>query len=151
MKVKYVLSDIFRYLNLRLRIFLLQKMPDEDLTQMLSDIQDSLEDIAYTDISAADLDQHVEAGVQSAQFCKLVCFLANEVAALSGLEGHDSLQEAELGTEAGLMELSSLLRRLYTSRTNLFSDVTIVCADSKLVAAHKLVLAVTSQYFQAHL
>ena len=51
----------------------------------------------------------------------------------------------------GDTELSSLLRRLYTSRTNLFSDVTIVCADSKLVAAHKLVLAVTSQYFQAHL
>ena len=94
------------------RISLLQKMPDEDLTQMLSDIQDSLEDIAYTDIAAADLDKHVEDGVQSAQFCKLVCFLANEVAALSGLEGHDSLQEAELGTEAGLMELSSLLREL---------------------------------------
>ena len=64
--------------------------------------------------------------------------VAGEAAAASRKRGGDT-------------ELSSLLRRLYTSRTNLFSDVTIVCADSKLVAAHKLVLAVTSQYFQAHL
>ena len=102
-------------------------MPDEDLTQMLSDIQDSLEDIAYTDIAAADLDQHVEAGVQSAQFCKLVCFLANEVAALSGLEGHDSLQEAELGSEAGStiknsisyskLQDSTSVRANFTSKT----------------------------------
>ena len=49
---------------------------------------------------------------------------------------------------SGEAELSSLLCRLFQSRTNLFTDVSIVCADNKLVSAHKLVLAVTSQYFQ---
>ena len=49
---------------------------------------------------------------------------------------------------SGETELSSLLCRLFQSRTNLFTDVSIVCADNKLVSAHKLILALSSQYFQ---
>ena len=49
---------------------------------------------------------------------------------------------------SGDTELSSLLSRLFVSRTNLFTDVSLVCEENKIVPAHKLVLAVTSQYFQ---
>ena len=48
----------------------------------------------------------------------------------------------------GDTELSSLLARLFASRTNLFADVSLVCEENRIVPAHKLVLAVTSQYFQ---
>ena len=34
------------------------------------------------------------------------------------------------------------------SRTNMFTDITILCADNKHVTSHKLILGVTSQYFQ---
>ena len=33
-------------------------------------------------------------------------------------------------------------------RTNMFTDITILCADNKHVTSHKLILGVTSQYFQ---
>ena len=48
----------------------------------------------------------------------------------------------------GDTELSSLLARPFASRTNLFADVSLVCEENRIVPAHKLVLAVTSQYFQ---
>ena len=48
-------------------------MVEDDLNQMLSDVQDSLEDICYSEI--ADLDSAVENGLQSQDFTKLVCFL----------------------------------------------------------------------------
>ena len=51
----------------------------------------------------------------------------------------------------GDTELSSLLARLFASRTNLFADVSLVCEENRIVPAHKLVLAVTSQYFQVFL
>ena len=43
----------------------------------------------------------------------------------------------------------SLLLLLTTrSRTNLMTDVKIVCSENKVISSHRLVLAVTSQYFQ---
>ena len=48
-------------------------MVEDDLNQMLSDVQDSLEDICYSEIT--DLDSAVENGLQSQDFTKLVCFL----------------------------------------------------------------------------
>ena len=48
-------------------------MVEDDLNQMLSDVQDSLEDICYSEI--ADLDSAVENGLQSQDFTTLVCFL----------------------------------------------------------------------------
>lgn len=48
----------------------------------------------------------------------------------------------------GETELSSLFCRLFQSSTNLLTDVSILCADNKLVSAHKLILALSSQYFQ---
>ena len=51
----------------------------------------------------------------------------------------------------GETELSSLLARLFASRTNLFADVSLVCEENMIVPAHKLVLALTSQYFQVFL
>ena len=48
----------------------------------------------------------------------------------------------------GETELSSLLWRLLRSRTNLFTDVEIVCSQNKVISSHRLVLSVTSQYFQ---
>ena len=44
--------------------------------------------------------------------------------------------------------MSSLFCRLFQSSTNLLTDVSILCADNKLVSAHKLILAPSSQYFQ---
>ena len=48
-------------------------MVEDDLNQMLSDVQDSLEDICYSEIT--DLDSAVENGLQSQDFTTLVCFL----------------------------------------------------------------------------
>ena len=68
----------------------------------------------------------------------------------------------------GETELSSLLCRLLRSRTNLFTDVNIVCSHNKVISSHRslhsrlqsmtfgsplsincrLILSVTSQYFQ---
>jgi len=85
-----------------------KKMVEDDLNQMLSDVQDSLEDICYSEIT--DLDSAVENGLQSQDFTKLVCFLVREVSSLSGLE--DQIQDPDVGGEGWIMELSSLLREL---------------------------------------
>ena len=83
-------------------------MGEDDLSQLPSDIQDSLDDIGYTDVS--DLDKVVSDGVLNPIFTKLVVYLAREVSSLSDLE--DQLQEADCCSEAWMMELSSLLREL---------------------------------------
>ena len=89
---------------------------DDDNSLLLGAIKDSLEDIKYND-SLEDLDSVVEAGVKSPQFLTLVRFLVKEVTSLYSLEGHDDLQEADLDSEAGMMELSSFLRDLECPHT----------------------------------
>ena len=89
---------------------------DDDNSLLIRDIKDSLEDIKYKD-NLEDLDSLVEAGVKSPQFLTLVRFLVKEVTSLYSLEGHDDLQEADLDSEAGMMELSSFLRDLECPHT----------------------------------
>ena len=48
----------------------------------------------------------------------------------------------------GETDVKHLLTRLYRSSTNLLADIQFICADQKPVWAHKLVLALASQYFQ---
>ena len=84
-------------------------MAGEDLGQLLSDVQDSLDDICYKDVT--NLDKAVQEGLKSSEFSNLVCYLCKEVASLSDLE--DSVNDdSEVGGEAWMMELSSLLREL---------------------------------------
>ena len=84
---------------------------DDDNSLLLRDIRDCLEDIKYDD-NLEDLESVVEAGVKSPKFLTLVRFLVKEVTSLCDLQGHDDLQEADLASEAGMMELSSFLRDL---------------------------------------
>jgi len=83
-------------------------MGENDSSQLLSDIQDSLDDIVYADIS--NLNKAVSDGVTNPEFIKLVNYLTREVSSLSDLD--DQLQEVDVGGEAWIMELSSLLREL---------------------------------------
>ena len=81
----------------------------------ISDIQDSLEDIQYEYRSSLNnnFDSVVEEGVKSPEFTRLVRFLVKEVSTLSDLDGHGQLlQDTDLDSEAGMMELSSFLREL---------------------------------------
>ena len=48
----------------------------------------------------------------------------------------------------GETDVRYLLARLYRSSTNLLADIQFLCADKQPVWAHKLVLALASQYFQ---
>ena len=48
----------------------------------------------------------------------------------------------------GETDVRHLLARLYRSSTNLLADIQFVCGDRQPVWAHKLVLALASQYFQ---
>ena len=59
-----------------------------------------------------DLESVVEAGVKSPQFLTLVRFLVKELTSLCNLQGHDDLKDADIASEAGMMELSSFLRDL---------------------------------------
>ena len=55
----------------------------------------------------------MEEGVKSPEFTRLVRFLVKEVSSLSDLDGHAQLlQDTDLDSEAGMMELSSFLREL---------------------------------------
>ena len=104
---------------------------DEDNSQLSRDIQDSLEDIKY-DGRLDNLDSIVEAGVKSLHFLSLIRFLVKEVSNLYQLQGHDDLQEADLDSEAGMMELSSFLRDLECPHAVLIEGtVTQRLADKK--------------------
>ena len=83
-------------------------MGEDDLNQLQSDIQDSLEDIGYEGIS--DLAAAVDGGVKSAEYTGLVLYMVREVGELLGLEDH--VQEGDTSSEAWAMELSSFLREL---------------------------------------
>lgn len=88
----------------------------DDDNSLLRNVKDSLEDIKYN-VTLEDLDSIVEAGVKSPQFTSLVRFIVKEVTSLCNLQGHDDIQEVELNSEAGMMELSSFLRDLECPHT----------------------------------
>ena len=78
---------------------------EEDI---FNDIQDALEDISYKTVS--DLKTAVDEGVKNAEFSDLISYLTQEISSLSHLE--DQIQDQDVGSEAWMMELSSLLREL---------------------------------------
>ena len=88
---------------------------EDSLNELVSEVEDSLEDLGYTGVT--DLKKAAEDGLESGQFRDVICFLAEEVGELAGLE--DRLQETEVGSEAWSMELSSLLRELGCPHTSL--------------------------------
>ena len=104
---------------------------NEDNSQLSRNIQDSLESIKC-DGHLGNLDSIVEAGVKSPHFLTLVKFLIQEVSNLYQLKGHHDLQEADLNSEAGMMELSSFLRDLECPHAVLIEGaVTQRLADKK--------------------
>ena len=104
---------------------------EDDSSLLLRDIQDSLDDIKYTG-HLENLESVVEAGVKSLEFLSLVRFLVKEVSTIYDLQGHDDLQEADLDSEAGMMELSSFLRDLECPHSILIEGpVTQRLADKK--------------------
>ena len=105
----------------------------DNLSELLSEVEDSLEDLGYTAVT--DLKKAADDGLESQQLTDLVCFLAQEVGELAGLE--DRLQETEVGSEAWIMELSSLLRELGCPHTSLTQVTTL----GKVLAGYHVSLA----------
>ena len=111
-----------------LRLKLRMGEGQDNLSELLSEVEDSLEDLGYTAVT--DLKKAADDGFESQQLTDLVCFLAQEVGELAGLE--DRLQETEVGSEAWIMELSSLLRELGCPHTSLTQVRTLSKVLAKL-------------------